>query len=480
MLLICCPMQAQVRHEEYELLPSTSVRVGDINNDGFVDVVFRHPSNLCDGVILSIFINDGEGHLECSEYISSTKSGSSMFFLVKDFDGNGSNDIATYSYADNGNMNNDTCFLRIDYNDGNGRFERFAETALVQPEVIWYDSVPYHTYNPYFLGMATGDFNGDSFPDIAVANDYNSNAMSTLAFVYNDGAGNFDAKFTIGTLIGPKACDFNNDGKDEIVDNASLFYSSDSLTPYEGQVHPYVYDGFQINGTVVLDIDGDGLNDVVEGRSADNSHLWVFKNLGDGTFKKMDSIAFAGAITWYGEGGDNMKLVNYNGDEYPDIIVQMFDFRMEFSGYYVFEGNGTFEFDDPVFFPMGHAENEYIRGFEVSDLNNDGLDDLIVLHVSWEETSWFEVFFNDGQGNYDEIDESDAETNITLSPNPTSGLVRIGGGKAEEIQVYNSLGQWVKTYRNCNEIDLSNLPEGVYTLRISSEEGCTAKRVVKM
>lgn len=91
------------------------------------------------------------------------------------------------------------------------------------------------------------------------------------------------------------------------------------------------------------------------------------------------------------------------------------------------------------------------------------------------------VFYNDGEGSFTTGQEEHlAQSPVTLSPNPTSGLVRIGGGKAEEIQVYNSLGQWVKTYRNCNEIDLSNLPEGVYTLRISSEEGCTAKRVVKM
>lgn len=73
-LSICCALQAQVRSEIYELLPeSRSIKVGDVNNDGFVDVVvsrFNSPDN---EVIFSIYLNDGEGHLECHENISSSK-----------------------------------------------------------------------------------------------------------------------------------------------------------------------------------------------------------------------------------------------------------------------------------------------------------------------------------------------------------------------------------------------------------------------
>ena len=65
-------MQGQVRSEMYELLPeSRSIKVGDVNNDGFVDVVvsrFNSPDN---EVIFSIYLNDGEGHLECHENIIS-------------------------------------------------------------------------------------------------------------------------------------------------------------------------------------------------------------------------------------------------------------------------------------------------------------------------------------------------------------------------------------------------------------------------
>jgi len=39
------------------------------------------------------------------------------------------------------------------------------------------------------------------------------------------------------------------------------------------------------------------------------------------------------------------------------------------------------------------------------------------------------------------------------------------------VQVYNALGQLVKTVRGTNEIDLSGLVEGVYLLRIMDAGG---------
>ena len=70
---------------------------------------------------------------------------------------------------------------------------------------------------------------------------------------------------------------------------------------------------------------------------------------------------------------------------------------------------------------------------------------------------------------------------ITLSPNPTSGLIRIEGATAAEVRVYNTLGQLVKTAQNTNEVNLRGLPQGVYLLRITDEDGAVAtkKLVVK-
>jgi len=60
---------------------------------------------------------------------------------------------------------------------------------------------------------------------------------------------------------------------------------------------------------------------------------------------------------------------------------------------------------------------------------------------------------------------------LSVYPNPTNGVVRIEGVVADEVRVYNALGQMVKMVRGTNEIDLCGLVDGVYLLRITGAEG---------
>ena len=78
--------------------------------------------------------------------------------------------------------------------------------------------------------------------------------------------------------------------------------------------------------------------------------------------------------------------------------------------------------------------------------------------------------------------EEDTESHAlaTIHPNPTTGIVRIEGEKATEIQVLNALGQLVKTIQNTNEINLHGLPQGIYLLRVALEDGTVfTDKVVK-
>ena len=63
------------------------------------------------------------------------------------------------------------------------------------------------------------------------------------------------------------------------------------------------------------------------------------------------------------------------------------------------------------------------------------------------------------------------ECTAQLWPNPASETVHINGLDAAEVQVYNALGQIVKTVKSSNEINVSDLAEGVYLLRITSIDG---------
>ena len=66
---------------------------------------------------------------------------------------------------------------------------------------------------------------------------------------------------------------------------------------------------------------------------------------------------------------------------------------------------------------------------------------------------------------------SDENKVMKIYPNPASEMIHIEGIEAVEIQVYNALGQVVKTVLGTNEIDLSGLVEGVYLVRIMDADG---------
>ena len=56
-------------------------------------------------------------------------------------------------------------------------------------------------------------------------------------------------------------------------------------------------------------------------------------------------------------------------------------------------------------------------------------------------------------------------------PNPAKEKVTIDGIEVAEVQVYNAIGQLVKTVRNSNEINVAGLAEGVYLVRITDAKG---------
>ena len=60
---------------------------------------------------------------------------------------------------------------------------------------------------------------------------------------------------------------------------------------------------------------------------------------------------------------------------------------------------------------------------------------------------------------------------FVIYPNPAKDKVSIEGIEAVEVQFYNVLGQIVKTVRWTNEVDVSDLMEGVYLLHITDVDG---------
>ena len=68
---------------------------------------------------------------------------------------------------------------------------------------------------------------------------------------------------------------------------------------------------------------------------------------------------------------------------------------------------------------------------------------------------------------------------IRVYPNPTRGNLYIDAMDVQKVECYNQMGQLVGVYDNSNELNISDLSDGVYMLRITVPQGVTMRKVVK-
>ena len=68
---------------------------------------------------------------------------------------------------------------------------------------------------------------------------------------------------------------------------------------------------------------------------------------------------------------------------------------------------------------------------------------------------------------------------IAVYPNPTTGELYIDAVAVQKVECYNQMGQLVGVYDNVNELNIGELADGVYMLRITVPQGVTMRKVVK-
>ncbi|WP_026452619.1 T9SS type A sorting domain-containing protein [Aequorivita capsosiphonis] len=76
--------------------------------------------------------------------------------------------------------------------------------------------------------------------------------------------------------------------------------------------------------------------------------------------------------------------------------------------------------------------------------------------------------------------EDYSKADFQIYPNPTSDYLNIRTQSNDfTFRIYNALGQKTNTTKVENEIDVSNLSNGIYFIRIESETGSTTKKFIK-
>ena len=190
------------------------------------------------------------------------------------------------------------------------------------------------------------------------------------------------------------------------------------------------------------------------------------------TETKGDLVGYRAAIAWWHRGNSMIENCYYLAEHdvpfYTGVVSRPDEWATvdNTSAFYCFNGGCILE--DPV----------EIGGEMVDDLK-EALNRWVAIQQSssdyenWCDDVWMEQGGAPLLCTVYEATEEFTEFSETpqLYPNPAREKVTIEGIETAKAQVYNALGQLVKTVRGTNEIDVADLAEGVYLLRIMDADG---------
>ena len=155
--------------------------VGDVNGDGFVDIVTAN-GFVAGGQGVSLLLGNGDGSFQAAR--STLTTGNPTYVAIADFNRDGKSDIVIVN-GDNATT------ISVLFGNGDGSFQSPIDTVTGGSNTL-----------------AIADFNGDGKPDLVVTG--TSNIVTVLL---NNGDGTFTSSYA-ATIFGPGllAGDFNRDG----------------------------------------------------------------------------------------------------------------------------------------------------------------------------------------------------------------------------------------------------------------------------
>jgi hypothetical protein len=334
---------------------SANVSLGDLNGDGFPDLVLAKGRHwpLVDRVLL----NDGRGGFPSAHNLSDVADRSYSCTLA-DIDRDGDLDVVISNDAPDPK--------RVYANDGKGNFQMLSTYG--RPE--------WPTRN-----ATVADLNGDGLPDIIVANRTDDSKGANYV-CFNKGKGHFDADclaFSHESCTTVTPADMNQDGFIDLIvphrdGGQSNVYLNDGKGDFSKHI-PFGPPNATIRVAQAADFDRDGLMDIV---TIDEQHgAFIFFGQPGITFSTPVPLAKT-KVTPYA-----LAVGDVNLDGAVDIVVGNVEAP---SIVYFNDGSGR------NFIPVTFGDNKgTVYGFAIGDLDKDGRPDIAAARSDAPNVVYFAV-----------------------------------------------------------------------------------------
>jgi len=411
----------------------TSFYTNDIDNDGLKDIVSTSSSEH------ELVLWHNTGAFNFTKIVIDTTEPLISYAHIDDITGDGHKDILVSTFG----FNEGEVLLYT--NDGNLNFSKSTFLTVTGVE----------------RAFAT-DLNNDNHLDIIITRPAGSNGQ--IFYYLNDGNGNYQSQY-LGAIPDFKVCtdfvDINNDGVKDIATDGAFYYQNDGSLNFSVVTLP-------TEGTL-FDIDRDGDLDMLGSNydfaNSSNVIAW-FENDGNGNFTEQQIQT--GNTT---SSSDIFTVQDFDGDGDIDFVsCPTNDFNSEQLSFWVNDGSQTFT--------RAVMNTNYITSNLLlsDDLDGDGDIDVISSNNKFPFTIW------NNTSNIPLSIESQEEVtaNIKIYPNPTFDVVYVESNEIiTQIDIFNLHGQKMNVSFMSNTINLRNLANGMYILKLKTKVKSASFKIIK-